>query len=219
MPKLNFTLPYFCEVNFSSKLLQDAVDQFASLPGVGRRTAARYVLQLLKRSPQEVENFTRSLSKLKKEILHCKNCFNISDSEICTICSNTRRDPGLICVVEDIRDVMAIENTQQYFGLYHVLGGIISPMDGIGPSDLNILSLLDRVQNNEVKEVILALPSSMEGDTTNFYLFRKLKDLNIQVSNIVRGISVGGELEYADEQSLGRSILHRIPYENSLTRH
>jgi recombination protein RecR len=206
-------------VNFSSKLLQDAVDQFASLPGVGRRTAARYVLQLLKRSPQEVENFTRALSQLKNQILHCTKCHNISDTEVCTICSNPRRDNSLICVVEDIRDVMAFENTHQYFGLYHVLGGIISPMDGIGPGDLQIASLMERVKNNEIKEVILALPATMEGDTTNFYLFRKLKDLNIQVSNIVRGISVGSEIEYADEQSLGRSIMHRVPYENSLSKH
>lgn len=205
-------------MNFSSKLLQDAVDQFASLPGVGRRTAARYVLQLLKRSPQDIENFTNTLSRLKKQILHCTTCHNISDTPVCSICTNHRRDHTLVCVVEDIRDVMAIENTQQYFGVYHVLGGIISPMDGIGPADLNIASLLERTNNTEVKEVILALPSSMEGDTTNFYLFRKLKDLNIQVTNIARGIAVGGELEYADEQSLGRSILHRIPYETSLSR-
>jgi len=205
-------------VNFSSKLLQDAVDQFASLPGVGRRTAARYVLQLLKRSPQDIENFTRALSRLKKEILHCSVCHNISDTAVCSICSNSRREQSIICVVEDIRDVMAIENTQQFYGVYHVLGGIISPMDGIGPSDLNIASLLERTKKEEVKEVILALPSSMEGDTTNFYLFRKLKDLNIQVTNIARGIAVGGELEFADEQSLGRSILHRIPYETSLSR-
>lgn len=205
-------------MNFSSKLLQDAVEQFASLPGVGRRTAARYVLQLLKRSPEEVENFTQALTKLKSHIQYCNTCYNISDTETCSICSNTNRDKSLICVVEDIRDVMAIENTQQFFGVYHVLGGIISPMDGIGPSDLNIAALLERVAKENVSEIILALNGTMEGDTTNFYLFRKLKDFNVQVSNIARGISVGDELEFADEQSLGRSILHRIPYESSLTR-
>lgn len=205
-------------MNFSSKLLQDAVEQFASLPGVGRRTAARYVLQLLKRSPEEVENFTKALTKLKSHIQYCKTCYNISDTETCSICSNHNRDKSLICVVEDIRDVMAIENTQQFFGVYHVLGGIISPMDGIGPSDLNIAALLERVANENISEVILALNGTMEGDTTNFYLFRKLKDFNVQVSNIARGISVSDELEYADEQSLGRSIMHRIPYESSLTR-
>lgn len=205
-------------MNFSSKLLQDAVEQFASLPGVGRRTAARYVLQLLKRSPEEVENFTQALTKLKSHIQYCNTCYNISDTETCSICSNNNRDKSLICVVEDIRDVMAIENTQQFFGVYHVLGGIISPMDGIGPSDLNIAALLERVAKENVSEIILALNGTMEGDTTNFYLFRKLKDFNVQVSNIARGISVGDELEFADEQSLGRSILHRIPYESSLTR-
>lgn len=205
-------------MNFSSKLLQDAVEQFASLPGVGRRTAARYVLHLLKRSPQEVENFTNTITRLKNQIKHCSNCHNISDTAICSICTNVKRDKSLVCVVEDIRDVMAIENTQQYFGVYHVLGGIISPMDGIGPGDLNIQSLINRVSTGEVSEVILALSTTMEGDTTNFFLFRKLKDLNVSVSNIARGISVGDELEFADEQSLGRSILHRIPYESSLTR-
>jgi len=205
-------------MNFSSKLLEHAVDEFAKLPGVGKRTALRLVLHLLNQSETEVADFTSSLTRLKAEIRFCETCNNISDAPICEICESHKRDRSTVCVVEDTRDVMAIENTAQYQGVYHVLGGLISPMDGIGPSDLYIDNLIERVQAGELKEVILALSATMEGDTTIFFLYKKLKDLPVQLSTIARGIAFGGELEYVDEITLGRSIATRIPYENSLIK-
>ena len=202
-------------MNYSSKLIEDAVEQFASLPGVGRRSALRLVLNLLKRNPTDIEKFSVSLTQLAKNIRYCKNCHNISDEEICSICANPGRDRSLLCVVEDIRDVMAIESTRHYQGLYHVLGGIISPIDGIGPNDLNIPSLIEKAKKGEIKEVIFALNSGMEGETTNFYLYRKLREYPLTLSNIARGIAIGDELEYADEVTLGRSIINRIPFENT----
>jgi recombination protein RecR len=205
-------------MNFSSKLLEHAVDEFAKLPGVGKRTALRLVLHLLNQSETEVADFTTSLTRLKAEIRFCETCNNISDAPVCEICESHKRDRSTVCVVEDTRDVMAIENTSQYQGVYHVLGGLISPMDGIGPSDLYIDNLIERVQAGELKEVILALSATMEGDTTIFFLYKKLKDLPVQISTIARGIAFGGELEYVDEITLGRSIATRIPYENSLIK-
>jgi recombination protein RecR len=204
--------------NFPSRLLEDAVNEMASLPGIGKKTALRLVLHLLKRESHEVKQFANAFTTLHSDIKYCQSCHNVSDAEICEICSDTRRDGETICVVEDIRDVMALENTQQYRGLYHVLGGIISPMDGIGPSDLEIDSLVNRVAQGNIKEIIMALSATMEGDTTNFYLFRKLKDFPIKVSTLARGVAVGDELEYADEVTLGRSILHRTPFEQTLQR-
>lgn len=203
-------------MNFSSKLLESAVNEFAKLPGVGQRTALRLVLHLLNQSDVEVAQFTESLNRLKQEIRFCETCHNISDQPICEICSSHKRDRGLICVVEDTRDVMAIENTAQFQGLYHVLGGLISPMDGIGPSDLSIDDLVERVKKGEVREVVLALSATMEGDTTIFFLYKKLKDFPVQISTIARGIAFGGELEYVDEITLGRSIATRVPYESSI---
>jgi len=200
---------------FSSSLLENAVNEFSKLPGIGRKTALRLVLHLLKQSEHEVEVFGNSFIHLRKEIVYCKVCHNISDTEVCRVCSNPGRDHEIVCVVENIKDVMSIENTQQFRGLYHVLGGIISPMDGIGPSDLEIESLIQRVQTENVKEVILALSTTMEGDTTNFYIFRKLAPLNIKITTIARGIAIGDELEYADEVMLGRSILNRVEFTNS----
>ena len=200
---------------FSSSLLENAVNEFAKLPGIGRKTALRLVLHLLKQSEHEVEVFGNSFIQLRKEIIYCKVCHNISDNEICRICGNSSRDHETVCVVENIKDVMSIENTQQFRGLYHVLGGIISPMDGIGPSNLEIESLVRRVKDENVKEVILALSTTMEGDTTNFYIFRKLAPLNIKITTIARGIAIGDELEYADEVTLGRSILNRVEFTNS----
>jgi recombination protein RecR len=215
---------YFCnciekrimsQQQFSSSLLENAVNEFAKLPGIGRKTSLRLVLHLLKQSEQEVEVFGNAFIQLRKEIIYCKVCHNISDTEKCRICSNPTRDHQTVCVVENIKDVMSIENTQQFRGLYHVLGGIISPMDGIGPSDLEIESLNERVKVENVKEVILALSTTMEGDTTNFYIFRKLAPLNIKITTIARGIAIGDELEYADEVTLGRSILNRVEFTNS----
>ena len=205
-------------MNFPSKLIEKAVEQFAKLPGLGRKTALRLTLYLLQMDKEEVNGFGQAFIDLRNNINYCSDCHNISDLEICEICANPVRDEALLCVVEDIRDVMAIENTHQFKGKYHVLGGIISPMDGIGPSDLNIESLVQKVQNGAVKEVIMALSTTMEGDTTNFYIFKKLKDTNVKISVIARGISIGDELEYADEVTLGRSILNRTPYENSLVQ-
>ena len=187
--------------------------EFSKLPGIGRKTALRLVLHLLRQSEDDVEQFTGSLSKMKKEVKYCRICHNISDTELCPVCADQRRDASTICVVENIQDVMAIENTQQYHGLYHVLGGIISPMDGIGPSDIEIDSLVKRVENGGIHEVILALSSTMEGDTTNFYISRKLQGFNVRLSVLARGISVGDELEYTDEVTLGRSILNRTPFD------
>lgn len=205
-------------MNFSSKLLENAVNEFSGLPGIGQKTALRLVLHLLNQPQSEVEKFSNSLLILKRDIRYCNECHNISDHELCQICSSVKRDKSLICVVEDTRDVMAIENTGQYQGGYHVMGGLISPMDGIGPSDLNIESLVKRVQAGGIKEVILALSATMEGDTTIFYLYKKLKDAGVSISTIARGIAFGGELEYVDEITLGRSIATRVPYENSLAR-
>jgi len=203
-------------MNFSSKLIDDAVNQFATLPGIGKKTALRMVLHLLKKAPDEVESFGNAMIRMRTEIKYCQTCHNISDAAQCEICSNHSRNQSLLCVVEDIRDVIAIESTNQYNGLYHLLGGIISPMEGIGPKDLNIESLVQRVSGGEVKEIIMALSTTMEGDTTNFYLYKRLKDYGVTISTIARGIAVGDELEYADEVTLGRSILQRTPYENSL---
>jgi len=205
-------------MNFSSKLLEDAVAEFSKLPGVGQKTALRLVLHLLNKDQEEVEHFGNSVIRLRREIKHCNICHNISDNQVCEICSAGKRDKEVICVVEDTRDVMAVENTSQYFGVYHVLGGLISPMDGIGPSDLFIDSLVQRVATTPVKEVILALSATMEGDTTLFYLYKRLKDFQIPITTIARGIAFGGELEYADEITLGRSIVTRVPYENSLIK-
>ena len=205
-------------MNFSSKLLESAVNEFSKLPGVGQKTALRLVLHLLNQPAADVAGFSNAITRLKNEIRFCQVCRNISDLPVCEICASVKRDTSLICIVEDTRDVMAIENTGQYNGVYHVLGGLISPMDGIGPSDLNIESLVERTSGNEVAEVILALSSTMEGDTTIFYLYKKLKDQNIKISAIARGIAFGGELEYVDEITLGRSIATRVPYENSLMK-
>ena len=194
---------------YPSQLLEKAVCEFSKLPGIGRKTALRLVLDLLRRTEEEVDRFATAVTRLRKEVKHCKVCHNISDTDVCPICSDRRRDSTSICVVENIRDVMAVENTQQYNGLYHVLGGIISPMDGVGPSDIEIDSLVERVAAGGVKEVILALSSTMEGDTTNFYISRKLAGYDVVISVIARGISVGDELEYTDEVTLGRAILNR----------
>lgn len=194
---------------YPSQLLEKAVCEFSKLPGIGRKTALRLVLDLLRRTEEEVDAFATAVTRLRKEVKHCKVCHNISDTDVCPICSDRRRDSTSICVVENIRDVMAVENTQQYNGLYHVLGGIISPMDGVGPSDIEIDSLVERVAAGGVKEVILALSSTMEGDTTNFYISRKLAGYDVVISVIARGISVGDELEYTDEVTLGRAILNR----------
>jgi len=201
-----------------SKVLQDAVDEFAQLPGVGQRTAFRFVLHLLKKTPQELEHFGQTFITLKDNIRHCQICFTVTEKEVCDICSDPKRDRSLICVVEDIRDVVAFENTGQFRGTYHVLGGIISPMDGIGPNELRIAPLVERCSTGEVQEVILALSTTMEGDTTNFYLFRQLKGCDVKVSTLSRGVSVGGGLEYTDEVTLGRSLVQRVPYENSLVK-
>lgn len=199
---------------YSSQLLERAVESFSQLPGVGRKTALRLVLHLLRQPLEDVDSFTDAVTRVRHDVKYCKVCHNISDTDICAICSDPRRDGSVVCVVENIQDVMAIENTQQYHGLYHVLGGIISPMDGIGPHDLSIDSLVERIDEGGVKEVILALASTMEGDTTNFYISRKLKDKDVKLSIIARGISVGDELEYTDEVTLGRSILNRTPFQS-----
>lgn len=203
-------------MEFSSKLLENAVSEMKQLPGIGRNTALRLVLHLLKRPEEQSIQLAKAITDLRTKIKFCKICNNISDAEICEICKKSNRDHQIVCVVEDIRDVMAIENTSQYLGVYHVLGGKISPMDGVGPNELNISSLVERVKTGEIKEIIFALSSTMEGDTTNFYIYKQLKDLPIRTSTIARGIGVGDELEYADQVTLGRSILHRVPFENSL---
>lgn len=203
-------------MEFSSKLLENAVQEMSHLPGIGKRTALRLVLHLLKQPQERTELLTDALMKLKSEVNFCRSCHNISDTELCEICANPKRDESLVCVVEDIRDVMAIENTSQYKGLYHVLGGKISPMEGVGPQDLNIASLIQKVREGTVKELIFALSSTMEGDTTNFYIYRQLEGLEVVTSAIARGISVGDELEFADEVTLGRSIVNRVPFESSI---
>ena len=203
-------------MEFSSKLLENAVNEMSQLPGIGKRTALRLVLHMLKQPKEQSQKLASSIVKMRDEINFCANCHNISDSRLCEICANPNRDEQLVCVVEDIRDVMAIENTSQYRGHYHVLGGKISPMDGIGPGDLTIPSLVKKVKKGKIRELIFALSSTMEGDTTNFYIYKQIEPYNITTTTIARGISVGDELEYADEVTLGRSILHRIPFESSL---
>ncbi len=203
-------------MEFSSKLLENAVYEVSQLPGIGKRTALRLGLHLLKQPEQRTSNLATSLLDLRSKIQFCENCHNISDTVLCEICANPKRDDALVCVVEDIRDVMAIENTGQFRGKYHVLGGKISPMEGIGPQNLKIGTLVDKVKNGVIKELIFALSSTMEGDTTNFYIFRQIEGFEIKTSTIARGIAVGDELEYADEVTLGRSILNRVPFEGSL---
>ncbi|MCH1558002.1 MAG: recombination mediator RecR [Flavobacteriaceae bacterium] len=203
-------------MNFSSKLLQNAVDEMSQLPGIGKRTALRLVLFLLNQPNLQTVKLSKSLVDLVEGINLCKNCHNISDLELCEICSNTKRDSNIICVVEDVRDVMAIESTGQFNGVYHVLGGKISPIDGIGPNQLNISSLIEKVKSENISELIFALSATMEGDTTNFYIFRQIQDIKIKITTIARGVSVGNELEFTDEVTLGRSIIKRIPFENSL---
>lgn len=203
-------------MDFSSKLLEQAVNEMSQLPGIGKRTALRLVLHLLKQPESQTVALSKALVDLKTQVKFCKNCHNISDSELCEICSNSHRNKEIVCVVEDIRDVMAIENTSQYQGLYHVLGGKISPMDGVGPSQLNISSLVEKAKGGGIEEIIFALSSTLEGDTTNFYIFKKLEGTNVKTSTIARGIAVGDELEFADEVTLGRSITNRVPFENSL---
>lgn len=201
-------------MNYPSTLLSNAVDQFASLPGVGRKTALRLVLHLLKRSKNDVEAFTSAINTLKNDVHYCRVCHTVSDQEVCPICQSQSRDRQTLCVVENVQDVMSIENTGQYHGLYHVLGGVISPMDGVGPSDLEIDSLITRIEPEGIKEIILALPTTMEGDTTNFYIYRRLQSSGVSatVSQIARGVAIGNELEYTDEITLGRSIVNRIEF-------
>lgn len=201
--------------DFASKLLENAVSEFAKLPGIGRKTALRLVLHLLRQEPAVADNFGNAIIRLRHDIKYCHVCHNISDTETCALCADTTRDSSTICVVENVREVMAVEATGQFRGLYHVLGGVISPMDGIGPADLEIESLVQRVAAGDVKEIILALSATMEGDTTNFYIFRKLAPYDVRISLIARGVSVGDELEYTDEITLGRSILNRTPFSDS----
>lgn len=208
---------YFYMMELSSKLLSNVVDEISRLPGIGKRTALRLALYLLKQPKENTLLLSKSLEKFRTEIDYCQKCHNLSESDICEICSNERRNNKLLCVVEDIRDVMAIESTNQYNGLYHVLGGIISPIEGIGPNELNIDSLIDKVKSNQVEELIFALSSTLEADTTNFYIYKAISPYDIKISAIARGISVGDELEYADEVTLGRSISRRIPYESSIS--
>jgi recombination protein RecR len=199
-----------------SKLLEKTVSYFESLPGVGRRTALRYTLQLLKMQKEEALNFGASMIKLVEELGFCSICHNVSDGDICQICAHPKRDTETICVVEDLRDLLAIESTSQYYGVYHVLGGVISPLDGIGPKDLHVESLVNRISEGTCKEIIFALTSTMEGDTTSFYIFKRLKDFNIKTTSLARGVAVGNELQYTDELTLGRSIQGRLPYDNAM---
>ena len=203
-------------MNFPSKLVETAVNHLSRLPGIGKKTALRLVLHMLKQEKIQVEQFGESFIRLINNISYCKACFSISDLELCEVCDNPKRDKNIVCVVEDIRVMMAIENTMQFRGIYHVLGGLISPMDGIGPSELRIEELVEKVKNSSIKEVIFALSTTMEGDTTNYYLFKRLKEFNISVSIIARGIAIGDELEYTDEITLASAIASRLPYENSL---
>ena len=204
-------------MQFSSQLLENAVNEFAKLPGIGKKTALRLVLYLIKKEEGEVEQFSNALSKMRSEIKFCRRCYNISDTEVCNICVNPMRQQHFICVVENIRDVIAIESTQQFNGLYHVLGGIISPLDGIGPEQLTIDALVERIKTEEIEEVIFALNPNIQGDTTIYYIGRKLKDVKVKITTIARGIAFGGELEYADEMTLAKSITNRIPVENYIT--
>ena len=203
-------------MNFSSRKIELAVEEISRLPGIGKKTALRLALHLLRRPAGQTESLSAALLDLRNNTTFCSECHTISDTEICSICSSPKRDKSIVCIVEDVRDVMAIENTGGYSGVYHVLGGLISPMDGIGPSDLTIDALIDKMKTGEVKEVVFALNTTMAGDTTNFYLYRKIKDFGASLTTIARGIAVGDELEFADEVTLGRSIQHRIPYEQSL---
>ncbi len=203
-------------MDFSSKLLEQAVYEMSQLPGIGKRTALRLVLHLLKQPKESTAFLVQALDGLRNNIKHCKTCYTLSDTDECEICLNLRRDHSLICVVEDVRDVMAIENTRQFSGVYHVLGGKISPIEGVGPSQLTISALVQRIKNGGVKEIIFALSATMEGDTTNYYIYKQISSCNIVTSTIARGISVGDEIEYADEVTLGRSILHRVSFESSL---
>ena len=203
-------------MEFSSKLLEEAVDQIALLPGIGKRTALRLALHLLKQEKEHTRRLTEALTDLREKIRFCSNCHTLSDAEMCEICSKPSRHNGQVCVVEDLRDVMAIENTAQFQGLYHVLGGRISPLEGIGPQDLRIGSLLDKIKKGEISEVILALSATLEGDTTNFYIYRQLEGMDVQLTTIARGVPVGDELQYADEVTLGRSIRQRIPFEEAI---
>lgn len=202
---------------YPSKLVERAVEQLASLPGVGRKTALRLALHLLSRPVSDVQTFAHALAEMREGIVYCKNCHNISDTELCPICSNPKRDQSLVCVVQHVGDVLAIENTGQYRGVYHVLGGVISPIDGIGPEDLKITELIDRVRQGNVQEIILALGTTMEGDTTNFFIYRSLSGLDVKLSVIARGVAIGDEIEYADEVTLGRSILSRTSFDQSLS--
>jgi recombination protein RecR len=203
-------------MEFSSKLLEKAVNEMSQLPGIGKRTALRLVLHLLKQPQEQTQYLSQALTTMRSSIKHCTSCNNISDASLCEICANTNRNHQIICVVEDIRDVMAIENTGQFRGIYHVLGGKISPIDGVGPSQLHINALVEKVKQGGVSEIIFALSSTMEGDTTNFYIYKQIMDYPVELSTIARGISVGDELEYADEVTLGRSILQRVPFEKSI---
>jgi recombination protein RecR len=205
-------------VNIPSKLIENAVDQLSSLPGVGRKTALRYALEMLRRKPEDIQRFSQALTEMRTQIKYCKQCHNVSDFEVCEICDSPYRENHTVCVVADIRDVMAIEGTGQYKGKYHVLGGIISPMDGIGPSDLTIDALIERIAQGQIQELILALNATMEGETTSFFISRKLADKDIKISSIARGVAIGGELEYTDEITLGRSIALRTPYEGGLRK-
>jgi recombination protein RecR len=199
-------------LNYSSRLLENAVNELSRLPGIGRKTALRLALHILKQDPRQVELFSQALLSLRNDIKRCSVCHNISDNDICDICANHKRDHSIICVVQDIRDVMAIENTGQYNGIYHVLGGIISPMDGIGPDDLSIESLVQKATGGQTREIIFALPTTVEGDTTNYYLSKRLAGLPVSLTTIARGIAIGDDIEYADEITLGRSIVNRIPF-------
>ena len=201
-------------MNISSKLLENAVNALATLPGIGKKSALRLALHLLQRDKDSVQSFCAAIINMRNNILFCKKCHNLSDADLCSVCASHRREQSLVCVVESIKDAMAIENTQQYNGTYHILGGIISPIEGIGPNDLNIQSLIQRVESGEVKEIVMALSPSIEGDTTIFYISKLLKDADVKISTIARGVSFGGELEYTDELTLGRSIVSRIPYKN-----
>ncbi len=202
---------------YPSKLVERAVEQLASLPGVGRKTALRLALHLLSRPVSDVQTFAHAIAEMREGIVYCKKCHNISDTELCPICSNPKRDQSLVCVVQHVGDVLAIENTGQYRGVYHVLGGVISPIDGIGPEDLKITELIDRVRQGNVQEIILALGTTMEGDTTNFFIYRSLSGLEVKLSVIARGVAIGDEIEYADEVTLGRSILSRTSFDQSLS--
>jgi recombination protein RecR len=202
-------------MNIPSKIVEQAVDEFSSLPSIGKRSALRFVLHLLKQDPEDIVDLSKAILKLKNDIQYCSICQNISDSTICAICSNPNRDKSLICVVEDVRDVMAIENTLQFKGVYHVLGGLISPMDGIGPNDIKIEELVEKVKSEKINELIFALSPTMEGDTTNFYIYKKIEKSEIKTSILSRGVAVGDELIYADELTLGNSIINRTPFENS----